>query len=621
MGSPLYKHLTNRRTGEQKWVTSADDGATWEPGDPTASAPAAQPVAEAAPALPAAPPTPPVQRPAPVAAPQQAMTGREAAERAQGGFGDWLGRKAGEAVDTAGDLARGIGRGVTFDAMAPASAAIEEGLESFRTDDGTGIPKIYSAGSRQQSTAQANRAADARGQARSPAATAIGQGLGMAPAAVASTALTGPAGLVAAPVAMGLLSRSGASDAPDAEQWAGETFDPKAVLTDATIGAALPVGARALGAGAPTVAAGARKLGYKSRAGASGAYGGELAKLEKETPGFAQKFGEYLEKNKIGDRPGGRTRTGGALTGGVGGALYGAAISEDESMSGRAENAAKYGLGGAAIGAAAKLPVPSTPAVYAENATRLRATLGNAIDETIAEATEQGVQVSRASLLARLRGVRSSIPNNTTDEGALRQRVQAEINKARENYGDTVSPSELHSLKLSYRKAAGFDPKKTYTDSDSAMKQQFRKMGTKTSDLLKSSIVEMAEQTETAPRFAQATADYGMASTAARLGTKRVAQEAGNQGVSLPAAATGSAAAGAAMEGVKRVGKDVMADAYGTASRALGGSSTARSLTNSGATTAITAGSAAATQHQQSAQTDKKFREHLREQSRKKEGR
>jgi hypothetical protein len=90
------------------------------------------------------------------------------------GFGDWLSEGAGYVDDALGvsDFVRGVGRGVTFDAMAPAAAALTP-----EVDDGTGIQRRYAAGSAEADLAQQYRREDAEAEARSCRGSRAGRAL------------------------------------------------------------------------------------------------------------------------------------------------------------------------------------------------------------------------------------------------------------------------------------------------------------------------------------------------------------------------------------------------------------------------------------------------------------
>lgn len=402
MSGPLYQRRTRKSDGVRVWLRSDDGGEHWSE--------SSAPDADEAPA-PSAAAQPPPQDTAPAPAPPAV------AEPQTPSFGDWLGdkaRSAGSAVaGGAGDLARGMGRGFTLDAMAPASAALTP-----EVDDGTGIPREYAAGSAQADLAASNRRDDAEAEDRSPVLTAAGRGLGMAPAAVATGgAVSTPVGMVAAPAALGLLARSGASNAATAGDWAGETFDPGAAALDATIGAALPGAAQSVGRVAQAVKPSAKSFGEWLRGVAVG--GGSLD--EAGAAELARKFG---------------TRRGGATT---------------TELGRRVEK----------LGLPATSRAPMSGSSYAEAAATKASALGKELGALLDRNAALDVDVPKAKVISELRALRTKYSTQAGDDAVAKARqVERAISDLTEGAGyaqkQNLTVRDLHDLKKVYEAQGGF---------------------------------------------------------------------------------------------------------------------------------------------------------------------
>ena len=503
----------NKRTGELR--VSYDDGATWQPvALPGQGAPAPDPTL-----------TPGRETPTPV--PRETVA--PAQPSAPRGFGDWLTEGAGMVGDAAGrfvdhlgvpsmddvaqtgaDLVRGVGRGVTFDAMAPASAALTPTV-----DDGTGIPREYAAGSPDADLTQQRRREDAEAQARSPLATAAGRGLGtaavLAPAAAAAIPAAGGAaattglGTVAQAalpaVAAGALARGGAAMDPNRSfgDWMGEVADPNAVALDATIGAGVPAVGGLVAEGATAAAPVLRGAANRTRAAASGAYGGELKKLrEAKGPQAADELGDAIERTGI--RPSGF--------------------------------------------------VPKSARSYMEGSERVREELGDTIGQSLTQFDDLNVRTPRADVESGLLGKARALNQGVTDDAATGARTVGRVlDRTRARYGDELKPTELHALKRETERAGGFKPGTVRGPRDTAKAEANQDAADVFRSELDRAVTEQVDIPELTGPYRAAMRDYGHADDANTLASKRVDHELGNQIFSLPTIMGGITGAGAGAAG------------------------------------------------------------------------
>ena len=199
-----------------------------------------------------------------------------------------VGQTLAHPIDTTVDALRGFGRGASFEYMDEGASRL---LGNAGTDDGTGIPREYAAGSAQADMQAQIRRDNAEAQARSPYATFLGQAGGMAPATAVASVLSP----VAAVVGGGALMAHGASEQTDPNEIAADT------LTGGTLGGALALASKyapkvtgrtperlaARSAEHGVKAAAMRRAANKSRARDMGALQGEMRTLERTPTGEA----------------------------------------------------------------------------------------------------------------------------------------------------------------------------------------------------------------------------------------------------------------------------------------------------------------------------------------------
>lgn len=373
------------------------------------------------------PATPPVGEAPAAPPPPVAAKGylEQLADRAAG-----FGRSAGSYVaETAADTVRGVGRGLTFDAMAPAAAL---GASMAPVDDGTGIPRQYAAGSAEADIARQYRREDSEAQRRSPIATGVGRGLGtaavMAPLAAAAVpaasgaAVTG-AGMAAEAampaVAAGVLSRGGAAIDPEKStgQWISETADPNAMALDATIGLAVPAGASAVREAAAWVAPPLRSAGQYLRGKAVGE--GQLDPEGKRM--LAQQFG---------------TERGAATT-------------------------AELGRRAEALDLPAAKPRPMGKGDYVDAASDKADELGQAFGEILDRNAALGVEVPKADVIRQLTALRTKYQKFPGDDKtAMARKVERAIEDLKTGQGfagkDALTVRDLHTLKTTAQKEGGY---------------------------------------------------------------------------------------------------------------------------------------------------------------------
>lgn len=475
----------NKRTGEIR--ISYDGGSTWEMGGAPDHAPTTQPPA-------AAPSQPRPQPAAEPAAPEPSF---------------W--QKAAQGLS---DMARGAGQGATY--------GFQEEIVSRmvpEASDDTGIPRTYGEGDAQRSMQSQMRRDYAEAEERSPIATAVGQGVGMLPSAIATGAAGGAARTAAGAIAReaaiggatGAVSGAGFSEGESA----GEVLDDatESALEGAILGGSFAGGARALATGAPGAAQWLGSAADRMRARASGAYGGEMSKLVQEHGDeFVEQLGQFIERHGIHKRGPGWRRL-----------------------------------------------IPSTPAVYRDNAAALRKQLGEEIGVALDDAVEQGVSYPKEDIVASIRGKASRVSPATAETARSKRMLQDLANRVERTYGDTLDPRELHDLKSLYEEMGGYSAGKNVPSGQGVRAKAYRDVANVPRRALSESMGEQALD-ETAQQFAQANKGFGMARTVENLARKRAAQEAGNQVISLPAAATGDVVGGTTLEGMKRIGSDVLAD-------------------------------------------------------------
>lgn len=493
-------------------------------------------------------------------------------------------------AETARDSARGLGQGFTMrwgdeGAAALAEAAPSEGsgldalarrgLNAFGAGlpaadpEAAAIPKTYAAGSRYADLRDNERANNAAASERSPLAYTVGEAAGAIPGAIASAPAGGGAlsARIAANMAAGGLyggiSGAGGSTADNA---AGVATD---ALTGAEVGAALGGGVTGVAAkvapSADRAALALGRLASRARAGASGAYGGELARLtEKHGPQYAEQLGENIERMGLHKRPSPGASTvvggaGGAALGGAGGAAQ-SWLSGGDPYEG-AKRGAKYG---AALGALAGRA--STPGVYRANAEAARKRLSGEIGQSIEDATAQGVSFPKSDVIAGMRAKLRTLPKSTPEHRAVRDQLRGLMRDVHEQYAEHMTPKQLQALKKSYEEIGGFKPTQNMPAGDARTAQMYRKAARVPRQALEDSINEQALP-ETSAQFANARQDFGTARTVENMARKREAQELGNQQLSLAAAATGDPIGAMSVEGMKRVGKDSLADLARAGSR------------------------------------------------------
>lgn len=522
------------------------------------------------------------------------------------------------------DTARGAGQGATLrwgdeGAAALAEAAPREGsgldalarraLNVFGADlpevdpEAAAIPKTYAAGSRYADMRDSERAANAQAQERSPVLYTAGEVAGAVPGAIATAPAAGgalPARVaanMAAGAAYGGISGGGGSEAQDAMGVAADAVQGAEV--GAVLGGGITAAAAGAGRAAQAVRPGLERLANRARAGASGAYGGELAKLtERHGPQYAERLGADIERLGLHKRQGplksaALGAAGGTAIGGTGGAAYGAGKSYFTGEGDMLDEAAKYGKRGAKMGAAlgALSSRVATPAVYRENAAAVRKAAGQQLDDAIREATEQGVHAPTTEVLAGMRAKLRATPKSTREHRALREQIRDLMSDVKEQHGPQMNPKQLQALKKAYEapETGGFEPTANTPVSDAAKARMYQRLASVPRKALSTSIDELALP-ETAAKFGNAKRDFGPARTVENLATKREAQELGNQMVSLPAAATGDPLGALSVEGMKRYGKGALAGTLRGTERKFGGLQTlAESLSGQRAATGATA--------------------------------
>lgn len=570
----------NKRTGELR--VSYDDGATWQAValPPAADTGTSDPEPDAGdpgepqePPEPTHPPSPPAGAATP-SVPQAAGGGPLQTQPPPDAYGDWLARAGRWAGETATDFGRSLG-GLANSAT-PAVAA----MLTPEVDDGTGIPREYAAGSATGDMIDQNRRDAAEAAQRSPIATGAARGLSTAaqliPAAAAGAApvvgweTLGQA--VAPAVLAGAIDRGGAALDPrkPVEQWGAETYDPGAMATDATVGMAIPAGLKAVSGLPQAVTEPIRAAAFRNRGAAAGASGAELAKQELRQPGFTEKLGRDIEREGLHQRPPGMDW------------------------------------------------IPSTANVYGQNARALRGKLDATIGQSLEDAGAQGVTIPTSDVLAGMRSIRAAMPRNTPQEYATRNAVTDQIKLTAGKYGDTMTPRQAHGLKKSFEGAAGFKPGSNATPSETAVAKQYRKLASVPRRALSTAMEEQAEQTVTAPAFADATARYPTAARVEAYGLGRAARDAGNLPTGLGGKATGGIPGLVMSEIERRGGRDIMADALHGTARTLEGSATARAATDSGAGSVAAPAVVQATPEDEYAAwlADQDLRARLREQER-----
>lgn len=485
------------------------------------------------------------------------------------------------AVDSAskskvGDFFRGVGRGVLSDWADEAAAALVP-----EVDDDTGIPRTYAEGSADEAMLAHQRKEQQEAQERSPALTGVGrftgaaaQGILTAPAMPAAVGLRGAMAANAAQgLAMGAAQAAGAAE-EDKAQAALEGGAWGAVLGGAAPAVMHGIGAVAKPA-ARKIAEHARSFANRNRAAASGAYGAELAKLaERHGPEFVEELGENIERLGLHERQGAMASPWVSTAAGAGlGGAYGLYTSDEAELGDRLMDAGMYAVAGGLLGRAAK-GLPSTPTVYRDNAMRVAGELGDQLNTSIAEATEQGVSFPKEELLARMSRIARQNTDLMTDEGmASRAHARKLMERVGRKFDEHVTPAQLQKLKKLYEKRGGFKPDKNLPAGEAERRLMYRALASAPRTALRESIeglpataereaVQGLALPETAEAFSRARQDFGIAKTVKNLARKRVAQEQGNQILSLPTAAAspGGVVPAATFEGLKRIGRDVLAD-------------------------------------------------------------
>lgn len=382
---------------------------------------------------------------------------------------------------------------------------------------------------------------------------------------------------------VGALTGAGASE--------GET--PLEIAEDAATGgnvAAIGAGGLtgmvgAAARGAPALANKARAAADRWRAAATGMFGDEADKLTRMYgPEYLESLGAHIERMGLNKKPGGAVGPiAMPVAGGVIGAGYGAATSDDDTLEGRAMNALKYGAGGAAAGMA--LGRVSTPRVYAENAARATKQLGAQIGAIIDDASAQGASFSKKELAHRMRQVLRTYDTNTDEGIALRAKVRGLIERVNDKYGDTMTPRELQDLKRSYLKkeTGGFTPTSNTPQSDTSKAEMYRKVAKVPNRAVMETIAELPRKPQspdmsTFGKLQQAKRDYRVAKTVENAANRRVGREAGNQPLSLLSASTGSVPGAIAAEITKRGGRDIGADVLRGVQRVAEGSQAAKAI-------------------------------------------
>lgn len=413
----------NKRTGEMR--VSYDEGATWAPvALPPPPTPAGDPKPAPTPMPPPAPVAPPPATPPPAATPSPS-SGPLIAQpppKSSGDLGGYIAQKL-------GDFGRGVGRGLTFDAMAPAAAIVTPEI-----DDGTGIPREYAAGSAEADLEASNRRDQAEAEQRSPYATAAGRGLGtavaLAPAAAAApAAVAGGAGAastlgtaVVPAVASGALSRAGAqmSTTKPLEQYLSEVLDPRAAALDATVGLAVPAGAQLTADVAGGLGTGSRAASEWLRGRAAGA--GSLGESSERQ--LAQTLG---------------VPRGNSVTREVG------------------RRVEELGLPGAS-------PLPMTRGGYGDAAEAKAKELGPQLGDVLDRASgtpQLRVGIPKSSVTSRLRADADELaetpgPDAAAKRRALERALKADLEGTPYGNQSVLTPRDLHDLKKAAEKAGGF---------------------------------------------------------------------------------------------------------------------------------------------------------------------
>lgn len=527
-----------------------------------------------------APVAEPAPEPAPIAAPH--AEGKEppepvdndndgdAPQRVQP-FGDWLGNAVERGAQSFQDSSIGAGLAGVGRVLTGGGADELAGTLAGAgrvAGDPEGMQRIYRRGGPVADQVQQVRETQDTQDARYPIPTAIGKGVGAGMLAAATTPyLTAAAPLAAATgtAALGMAQGAGESRAASPEQ---VLADSATGGTAALAGGALPYAAAPVMtlASKPVAAVGRwmadspRVVAWRNanRAAAGGAYGGKLAQLEESDPGYIQRLGQFAEDYQLGKR-GEPTRMGGATTGGVGGAILGYTTSDEDTTAGKLADAAKYGAGGAAAGAALKLPAPSGASVYRDNAKALLVKFGDEIGRTVDAVSSYGYGYPKAELRKKLLASNRKLPNPNTEEGiALRKTMRRKIKTSIDSLPDKLDARALHGLKKQYESLAEFEP--NATPGEGAIAGAYRDLAKGPRSMLHKAMRKQALPEDEAAFFSS-NDNLGFASDLAAQGNKRVAQEAGNQAVSLSAAASGSIPGAAALQAAKVYGRDMTADA------------------------------------------------------------
>jgi ElaB/YqjD/DUF883 family membrane-anchored ribosome-binding protein len=254
-------------------------------------------------------------------------------------------------------------------------------------------------------------------------------------------------------------------------------------------GAALPVAGAALAAGARKVAPALKGVADRARAAATGAYGGQLKKLARDKGADAvEEFGADVER--LGLHEGGG-------------------------------------------------PLPQSWETYAQNAAQAKQTAGQRIGELSELADRGGVRVNLGEIADDL--MDEAVSLSKIPDAAAHSQADELMARAANFEGRGVPYGEAHGLRRFLDDLA--------YNAEQALQSQTAERARAVATKLRGKMDEAIKQADPALRDAmrEANQTYSTASRASHYAEGRIAQEAGNQAISLPsmtAAAGGFAGAG-----------------------------------------------------------------------------
>jgi len=330
-----------------------------------------------------------------------------------------------------------------------------------------------------------------RAQEANPDTYMAGEFVGGLAPAVAAGPLAGKAVGAVGKVATGIGEGAvfgGAAGSGLAEEGDRLEAGAKGAATGAAIGAALPAVISGAGVAAGAVAQGAKRVADRARAGATGAYGGQLKRLAKDRgPDAVEEFGAAVEKLGIHE------------------------------------------------GEGALSSMPQSWETYARNAARVKSEAGAKIGELSEFADSSGVRVDMGEIAADLMDQAAELRKLPAAEAHAQadELVRRATDFGLESRVSGMPYGDAHKLRRFLDDIA--------YDAEKQLQSQAAERARNVAGKLRKNMDAAMSEADPALRdaMAEANSQYSTSIRAQTYADERIAQEAGNQMISLPAVVAG----------------------------------------------------------------------------------